>query len=81
MVFVVQTSAHHGTGSYDTSKTASVKGTVTDFQFVNSHVLDFLDAKDDKGNVRFVPATRLGFILIDKDRGERDYALVRTLRA
>jgi hypothetical protein len=42
----VQLSAHHGTASYDTSKTATVKGTVTDFQFVNPHVLVFLDAKD-----------------------------------
>jgi hypothetical protein len=52
MVFVVQMSAHHGTASYDTSKSATVKGSVTDFQFVNPHVLVFLDAKDDKGNVQ-----------------------------
>jgi hypothetical protein len=51
MVAAVQLSAHHGTASYDTSKSATVKGTVTDFQFVNPHVLVFLDAKDDKGNV------------------------------
>ena len=44
--------AHHGTASYDTSKTVTVKGTVTDFQFMNPHVLVFLDAKDDKGNVQ-----------------------------
>jgi hypothetical protein len=44
--------AHHGTASYDTSKTVTVKGTVTDFQFTNPHVLLFLDAKDDKGNVQ-----------------------------
>ena len=52
LVVSVQLSAHHGTASYDTSKTATVKGTVTDFQFVNPHVLVFLDAKDDKGNVQ-----------------------------
>jgi hypothetical protein len=44
--------AHHGTASYDTSKTVTVKGTVTDFQFVNPHVLLFLDVKDDNGNVQ-----------------------------
>jgi hypothetical protein len=52
LMFAVQLSAHHGTASYDTSKTATVKGTVTDFQFVNPHVLVFLDAKDEKGNVQ-----------------------------
>jgi hypothetical protein len=44
--------AHHGTASYDTSKTVTVKGTVTDFQFTNPHVLIFLDVKDDKDNVQ-----------------------------
>jgi hypothetical protein len=44
--------AHHGTASYDTSKTVTVKGTVTDFQFMNPHVLLYLDVKDDKGNVQ-----------------------------
>ena len=48
----VQLSAHHGTASYDTSKTVTVKGTVTEFQFVNPHVLVYCDAKDDKGNVQ-----------------------------
>src|ERR1700733_9496576 len=44
--------AHHGTASYDTSKTVTVKGTVTEFQFSNPHVLIFVDVKDDKGNVQ-----------------------------
>jgi hypothetical protein len=44
--------AHHGTASYDTSKTVTVKGTVTDFQFTNPHVLIFLDVKDDKDNAQ-----------------------------
>jgi hypothetical protein len=44
--------AHHGTASYDTSKTVTVKGTITDFQFSNPHVLIFMDVKDDKGNVQ-----------------------------
>jgi len=48
----VQLSAHHGTASYDTSKNITVKGAVTDFQFVNPHVLVFLDAKDEKGNAQ-----------------------------
>ena len=41
--------AHHGEANYDTEKTVSVKGTVTDFQFVNPHVQISLDVKNDKG--------------------------------
>ena len=41
--------AHHGTANYDTSKTITVKGTVTEFQFVNPHVQIFWDAKGDSG--------------------------------
>ena len=42
-------SAHHGTANYDTAKTITVKGAVTDFQFINPHVLIFLDGKDETG--------------------------------
>jgi DNA/RNA endonuclease YhcR with UshA esterase domain len=41
--------AHHGEANYDTEKTVSVKGTVTDFQFVNHHMKIRLDVKNDKG--------------------------------
>src|SRR5258708_31523421 len=41
--------AHHGEANYDTEKTVSIKGTVTDFQFVNPHVQISLDVKNDKG--------------------------------
>ena len=44
--------AHHGTANYDTAKTITVKGAVTDFQFINPHVIISIDAKDDKGNVQ-----------------------------
>ena len=43
--------AHHGEANYDTTKVVSVKGTVTDFQFVNPHVEISLDVKNDKGEV------------------------------
>lgn len=43
--------AHHGTSAYDTTKLTTVKGTVTDFQFNNPHVMISVEAKDDKGNV------------------------------
>jgi len=38
--------AHHGAAAYETAKSITVSGTVTDFQFVNPHVLISLDAKD-----------------------------------
>ena len=44
--------SHHGTAAYDTTKTVSVSGTVTEFRFANPHVLVFWDAKDEAGNVR-----------------------------
>jgi DNA/RNA endonuclease YhcR with UshA esterase domain len=43
--------AHHGTSAYDTTKLTTVKGTVTDFQFNNPHVIISIEAKDDKGKV------------------------------
>jgi Family of unknown function (DUF6152) len=43
--------AHHGTSAYDTTKLTTVKGTVTDFQFNNPHVMISLETKDDKGKI------------------------------
>ena len=43
--------AHHGVGVFDQEHSISVKGTVTEFAFVNPHVEIYFDAKDDKGNV------------------------------
>jgi Family of unknown function (DUF6152) len=43
--------AHHGEAAYDTAKSVTVKGTVTDFQFVNPHVEIFINVKDANGNV------------------------------
>ena len=43
--------AHHGEANYDTSKTVSVKGTVTMFEFVNPHVQISIDSKNDKGEI------------------------------
>lgn len=43
--------AHHGEANYDTDKIVSVKGTVTEFQFINPHTLISLDVKNDKGEI------------------------------
>jgi len=41
--------AHHGASPYDTSKLTTMKGTVSDFQFINPHVEISVDVTDDKG--------------------------------
>jgi hypothetical protein len=42
-------SAHHGAGVFDPVKTVTVVGTVTEFQFVNPHVLVYLNVKGADG--------------------------------
>src|SRR6202140_5831616 len=51
LLVAVPVFAHHGTSAYDTTKLTTVKGTVTDFQFNNPHVMISVEAKDDKGKV------------------------------
>lgn len=41
--------AHHGAAAFDVTKMVTVKGTVTDFQYVNPHVQVYFDSKNDKG--------------------------------
>lgn len=44
--------AHHGTNaSYDQDQTVTLKGTVTEFVWVNPHCQLYFDVTDDKGNV------------------------------
>jgi len=43
--------AHHGAAAYDTSKSLTVKATVTEWFWANPHCFLKFDAKDDKGNV------------------------------
>jgi hypothetical protein len=43
--------AHHGEANYDTDKVVSVKGTVSDFEFINPHTLITVDVKNDKGEL------------------------------
>lgn len=44
-------SAHHGFSAYDMGVPSTVKGTVTDFQFVNPHVQVYFDVKTAEGTV------------------------------
>ena len=41
--------AHHGTGTYDSSKSVTLSGTVTEFSFSNPHAALFFDVKDASG--------------------------------
>jgi hypothetical protein len=43
--------AHHGTAAYETTKLTTVKGTATDFKFINPHVEITVEAKDDNGKI------------------------------
>ncbi len=43
--------AHHGNAAYDEKNPITIKGTVTEFEFVNPHAQIYLDVKDAKGKV------------------------------
>jgi hypothetical protein len=43
--------AHHGAAAYETGKLTTVKGTVTEYKFINPHVEISIAVKDDKGKV------------------------------
>jgi len=49
LIGAVPMTAHHGTAAFNTTKMVKVKGTVTDFQFTNPHVLLFFECKNEKG--------------------------------
>jgi hypothetical protein len=44
--------AHHSAAAYESSKQITVTGTVTEFHFVNPHVLIYMSAKDESGATR-----------------------------
>ena len=43
--------AHHADTNYDRSKQITLKGTVTEFKFVNPHPHIYFQVKDENGNV------------------------------
>lgn len=44
--------AHHGVAGYDMNKTVTLHGTVTKFDWSNPHVVLYLDAKSDAGEMQ-----------------------------
>jgi uncharacterized cupredoxin-like copper-binding protein len=51
LMIAVPMFAHHGTAAFDTSKMVTVKGTVTEFVFLNPHVQIYFEVKNDKGEM------------------------------
>ena len=51
LLFGLESVAHHGNTDYDTTKTVTVKGMVTVFEFINPHAGIVLDVKNDQGLV------------------------------
>ena len=43
--------AHHGTGTYDSTKSVTLSGIVTEFAFKNPHAALYFDVKDAGGKV------------------------------
>jgi hypothetical protein len=43
--------AHHGTAAYDTTKTVTVKATMTEFDFTNPHCELYFEVKGENGAV------------------------------
>ena len=44
--------AHHGLAAFDQTNKVTLKGTVTEFHFVNPHSVVEFEVKDDKGHVQ-----------------------------
>jgi hypothetical protein len=44
--------AHHGVAGYDMTKTVTLHGTVTKFDWSNPHVVAYVDAKNDDGEMQ-----------------------------
>jgi hypothetical protein len=44
--------AHHGVAGYDMTKTITLHGTVTKFDWSNPHVVAYVDAKNDAGEMQ-----------------------------
>ena len=47
----VPAGAHHGTGTYDSTKSVTLSGVVTEFAFTNPHAALYFDAKDESGKI------------------------------
>jgi hypothetical protein len=51
-MFSAAAMAHHGVAGYDLTKTITVHGTVAKFDWSNPHVVVYVDAKNDAGEMQ-----------------------------
>jgi hypothetical protein len=51
LIIPAGSAAHHGTGTYDSSKSVTLTGVVTEFAFTNPHAALYFDAKEANGKV------------------------------
>lgn len=58
--------AHHGASAYDTKKSTTLKGTVTDFQFMNPHSELFFEVKDATGKVEKWTAEAVSMVTMSR---------------
>ena len=52
LMFSSRALAHHGVAGYDMTKTITLHGTVTKFDWSNPHVVVFVDAKNENGEIQ-----------------------------
>lgn len=67
------TYAHHGVGAwYDTTRSVTVKGTVTSFEWTNPHSYIYVDAKDANGTITKWSAEMGGLPMLSRHGWRRD---------
>lgn len=64
--------AHHGSSAYDKEHKLTLKGTVTDFKFVNPHSVIYFDVKDPKGEVLHWVCEGGGPVSLSRDGWTKD---------
>ena len=52
VIFSMSAMAHHGVAGYDMTKTITLHGTVAKFDWSNPHVVVYVDAKNDSGELQ-----------------------------
>jgi hypothetical protein len=52
VIFSGSAMSHHGVAGYDMTKTITVHGTVSKFDWSNPHVVVYVDAKNDSGEMQ-----------------------------
>jgi Family of unknown function (DUF6152) len=52
VVFADSVMAHHGVAGYDMTKTITLRGTVAKFDWSNPHVVVYVDAKNEAGEMQ-----------------------------